>query len=126
MKELGWRQESLTNSSSRPPIEIRSTRSDHMIKELFMKKKKFQPISIFLMIRKRLIRALEGLRDKGDHGIKVDVPDFHGRLHPEDFLDWLSSVEKFFDWKELSEVCEGEIPEHGSCLNLVGSSPSKA
>lgn len=97
-----------------------------MIKELFMKKKKFQPISIFL--RKRLIWALEGHRDQGDRGIKVDVPDFHGRLHPEDFhfLDWLGSVEKFFDWKELSEVCEGEIPEHGSCLNLVGSSPSKA
>ena len=56
----------------------------------------------------------------------MDVPDFHGRLHPEDFLDWLSSVEKFFDWKELSEVYEGEIPEHGSCLNLVESSPSKA
>lgn len=41
MKELGWQQESLTNSSSRPPIQIRSTRSDHMIKELFMKKKRF-------------------------------------------------------------------------------------
>lgn len=40
------------------------------------------------MIRKRLIRALEGHRDQGDRGIKVDVPDFHGRLHPEDFLDW--------------------------------------
>ena len=58
MKELGWQQESLTNSSSRPPIQIRSTRSDHMI-------------------------------------------------------------------KELSEVCEGEIPEHRSCLNLVGLSLSK-
>ncbi|KAK4857295.1 hypothetical protein QYF36_026640 [Acer negundo] len=78
------------------------------------------------MIRKRLIWALEGHRDQGDRGIKVDVPDFHGRLHPEDFLDRLGSVEKFFDWKELSEVCENEIPEHGSCLNLVGSSPSKA
>lgn len=41
----------------------------------------------------------------------MDVPDFHGRLHPEDFLGWLSSAEKFFDWKELSEVYEGEIPE---------------
>jgi hypothetical protein len=78
------------------------------------------------MIRKRLIRALEGHRDQGDREIKVGVPNFHGRLHPEDFIDWLSSVEKFFDWKELSEVCEDEIPEHWSCLNLVGSSPSKA
>jgi hypothetical protein len=78
------------------------------------------------MIRKRLIRALEGHRDQGDREIKVGVQNFHGRLHPEDFIDWLSSVEKFFDWKELSEVCEDEIPEHWSCLNLVGSSPSKA
>lgn len=31
-------------------------------------------------------------RDQGDRGIKVDVPDFHGQLHPEDFLDWLSRV----------------------------------
>jgi hypothetical protein len=51
-----------------------------------------------------LIRALEGHRDKGDRRIKVDVPDFHGRLHLEDSLGWLSSVEKFFDWKELSEI----------------------
>lgn len=26
-----------------------------------------------------------GHRNKGDRGIKVDVPDFHGRLHLEDF-----------------------------------------
>lgn len=36
-------------------------------------------------------------------------------MHLEDFLDWLSSVEKFFDWKELSEVYQGEITEHGIC-----------
>ena len=73
-----------------------------------------------------MIRALEGHRDQGDREIKVDVPDFHDRLHPEDFLDWLSRVEKFFDWKELSEVCEDEIPEHWPCQHFVGSSPSKA
>lgn len=33
--------------------------------------------------------------------IKVDIPDFHGRLHPEEFLDWLSAIEKFFDFKGI-------------------------
>lgn len=59
-------------------------------------------------------------------GSKWTFPISMADCIPRAFVDWLSSVEKFFDWKELSEVYEGEIPEHGSCLNLVGSSPSKA
>ena len=31
---------------------------------------------------------------------KVELPEFHGRLHPEEFLEWLSSIEKYFDYKE--------------------------
>jgi len=59
-------------------------------------------------------------------GSKWTFPISMADCIPRTFLIGLGSVEKFFDWKELSEVCEGEIPEHGSCLNLVGSSPSKA
>ena len=53
LKELGRRQESLTNSSSRPPIQIRShdQKTIHEEEEV--------PASFFfLMIRKRWIRAL--------------------------------------------------------------------
>ncbi|KAM1025349.1 hypothetical protein FF1_038463 [Malus domestica] len=28
--------------------------------------------------------------------IKIDLPEFHGRLIPEEFLEWLSAIEKFF------------------------------
>ncbi|KAK9920986.1 hypothetical protein M0R45_029520 [Rubus argutus] len=30
----------------------------------------------------------------------MDLPEFHGRLNPEEFLEWLSAIEKFFDYKE--------------------------
>ncbi|KAG6524014.1 hypothetical protein ZIOFF_013903 [Zingiber officinale] len=33
--------------------------------------------------------------------VKVDIPEFHGRLQPEGFLDWLSAVEKFFEYKDI-------------------------
>lgn len=48
----------------------------------------------------RIIRALDA-RNEG--GIRVDVPEFHGRLNPEEFLDWLNSLEKLFDWKDMPD-----------------------
>ncbi|KAG6527173.1 hypothetical protein ZIOFF_009267 [Zingiber officinale] len=35
--------------------------------------------------------------------VKVDIPEFHGRLQPEGFLDWLSAVEKFFEYKNIPD-----------------------
>ncbi|XP_077249180.1 uncharacterized protein LOC143888627 [Tasmannia lanceolata] len=35
--------------------------------------------------------------------VKIDLPEFHGRLQPEEFLEWLSAIEKFFDYKETPE-----------------------
>ncbi|KEH22241.1 hypothetical protein MTR_7g034745 [Medicago truncatula] len=28
-----------------------------------------------------------------DNDIKVDIPDFEGKLHPDEFVDWLQTVE---------------------------------
>lgn len=42
-------------------------------------------------------------RRQSDAGIKVDLPEFSGNLSPEEFLDWLSAIEKFFEWKDLSD-----------------------
>jgi len=35
--------------------------------------------------------------------MKVDIPDFDGKLQPEDFVDWLHTVEHEFEYKELLE-----------------------
>lgn len=36
-------------------------------------------------------------------GIKVDIPEFDGRLHPDDFIDWLSTIERVFDLKDIPD-----------------------
>ena len=35
--------------------------------------------------------------------IKIEVPTFDGRLEPQAFLDWLQSMDKYFQWYPLSE-----------------------
>ena len=35
--------------------------------------------------------------------VRVDIPEFEGRMQPDKFLDWLHSVERIFDFKELPE-----------------------
>ena len=35
--------------------------------------------------------------------IKVGVPEFEGRLDPDEFLEWLQTVQRIFDYKEILE-----------------------
>jgi hypothetical protein len=35
--------------------------------------------------------------------MKVDVPDFFGKLEPNAFEDWLTTIEDYFDWFAVSE-----------------------
>lgn len=35
--------------------------------------------------------------------IKVDIPEFEGKMQPDEFLDWLHSVERVFDYKDVPE-----------------------
>ena len=35
--------------------------------------------------------------------IKVDIPNFEGKLQPDDFVDWLQTVERVFEYKEIRE-----------------------
>ncbi|XP_042437074.1 uncharacterized protein LOC122023042 [Zingiber officinale] len=34
---------------------------------------------------------------------KVDIPDFEGRNNPNEFIDWLNSVERVFEFKDVQE-----------------------
>ncbi|XP_026460171.1 uncharacterized protein LOC113360982 [Papaver somniferum] len=47
----------------------------------------------------RLVKAL----DLNSGGVKVEVSDMSGRMHAEDFLDWETSIENYFEWKPIAE-----------------------
>ena len=34
---------------------------------------------------------------------KVDIPEFGGKLDPDEFLDWLQTVERVFDFKDIPD-----------------------
>ena len=34
---------------------------------------------------------------------KVDIPEFEGKLDPDDFLEWLQTVERVFEYKEIPD-----------------------
>ena len=34
---------------------------------------------------------------------KVDIPGFEGKLDPDDFIEWLQTVERIFDYKEIPD-----------------------
>ena len=35
--------------------------------------------------------------------VKVDIPEFEGKMQPEEFIDWLNTVERVFDYKDVPE-----------------------
>ncbi|GKE19793.1 reverse transcriptase domain-containing protein [Tanacetum coccineum] len=36
-------------------------------------------------------------------GLKIEIPDFTGKVHPNDFIDWLSTVERLFDVRDIPD-----------------------
>jgi len=35
------------------------------------------------------------------NAFKVEIPEFEGKLDPDDFLEWMQTVERIFDYKEI-------------------------
>ncbi|KAJ0021768.1 hypothetical protein Pint_31982 [Pistacia integerrima] len=50
-------------------------------------------------LEERLSHAL----DLNGGGVKIEVADFHGKLHTEDYLDFEASLENYFEWKPMVE-----------------------
>ncbi|VFQ73774.1 unnamed protein product [Cuscuta campestris] len=42
-------------------------------------------------------------QDKSSSDFKVDIPIFEGKNDPDEFLEWLETVERVFDFKEVSD-----------------------
>jgi hypothetical protein len=40
--------------------------------------------------------------DEATKRVRADIPDFHGKLHPYAFQDWLTSLEDYFEWFGLA------------------------
>ncbi|CAA7060962.1 unnamed protein product [Microthlaspi erraticum] len=41
--------------------------------------------------------------NRWESGFKLDLPDFHGSQKPEEVLDWISSIEKLLEFKQVPE-----------------------
>ena len=52
---------------------------------------------------KRRARRNTGAYQAKDWGIKVDIPEFEGRLRLDDFVDWLCTVERVFELKDVPD-----------------------
>ena len=37
------------------------------------------------------------------NNVRVEVPEFEGKLDPDEFLEWLQTVERVFEYKEIQE-----------------------
>ena len=47
----------------------------------------------------RLVRALQNSKEDG----QLQISEFDGGMEPEEVVDWLDSIEHYFDWKEVPE-----------------------
>nr|GFB49451.1 reverse transcriptase domain-containing protein [Tanacetum cinerariifolium] len=60
-------------------------------------------------LRTRALAITTGLTGKRDHddryrddpihslALKIEIPEYTSKVHPDDFIDWLSTVERVFD-----------------------------
>jgi len=41
--------------------------------------------------------------EANSNDFKMEVPEFEGKLNPKEFLDWLHTVERVFEYKDIPE-----------------------
>jgi len=48
-----------------------------------------------------LVHAKRPTFNVSSNDFRVDIPEFEGKLNPEEFRDWLSTVERVFEYKDV-------------------------
>ena len=41
--------------------------------------------------------------------MKVEIPEFAGKAQPDDFIEWLSTVEHVFDMRDIPESLKVKV-----------------
>jgi len=51
------------------------------------------------------LRRVRGTRrtPQNSNDFKVEIPKFEGKLDPDEFLEWLHTVERVFDYKDIPD-----------------------
>jgi len=82
------RRELRSSSSSRPPGSARGEEEEE------------GTLSGGSKVRVTLLGTLGGKGDTSNsNDFKVDLPEFEGKLNPDDFLEWMQTVERIFEFK---------------------------
>lgn len=58
--------------------------------------------------------AFQQYQDRADDGfgeykLKMDLPNFSGKMHREEMLDWMAEVERYFDYNGIPEAKKVKI-----------------
>ena len=53
--------------------------------------------------RRQNLRGMNRDDPLRNFGMKLEIPEFVGKAHPDDFIDWLSTVERIFDLRDIPE-----------------------
>ncbi|GJU79680.1 transposon ty3-I gag-pol polyprotein [Tanacetum coccineum] len=56
-------------------------------------------------------------------GLRTEIPEFEGNLQPDDFLDWLLTVERIFDLRDIPDNLKGEALVARRLLNTLVADP---
>jgi len=87
------RRELRSSSSSRPPGSAREEEEEEQPPSHGSASEEASPRS-----HRRGRRQMSNFND-----FKVDIPEFEGKLDPDEFIEWLQTVERIFDYKEIPD-----------------------